>query len=397
MSSAEMETEQSYAGVSGPTWRSEPFRLFFILGVLLSWVGVGHWILYGTGVTSTYSCETHGFVQMQSFLMAFAVGFLLTALPRRTRTPPPAVWEVFSFVSVLLVTATAAWIEQWAVTQISYGLTFLLLLQFALRRFLASAARRPPAAFVLIPLGVLHGLIGATCIILATQGMQDPTVMRLGKLLVEQGVFLCFVLGVGSLVLPLMGGAPPPPDLGSSPRERRKAIAYVAAGLAIFASLVLEHLGWTRGGPLLRALVVALGLGFGGGAWRPPSKPGFHRRLVWTAVWLMPVGLVASVVWPDYRVPALHILFIGGFGLMAFGVATHVALSHIEGMEPLALGRPLPIVFMAVMLLLALLGRLAADASESYFGHLAWASVWWVMGGAAWLAFLGPSLLRRRP
>jgi uncharacterized protein involved in response to NO len=364
--------------------------------VFLSWVGVGHWISYATGITTSYSCETHGFIQMQSFLMAFAVGFLLTAVPRRTRTPPPSAWEVVVFVAVLIATTVAAWLEHWAAAQISYGLTFLFLLQFALRRFLASEARRPPAAFVLIPLGILHGMIGAACIALATLNLQAPALMQLGKLLVEQGVFLCFVLGVGSLVLPLMSGAPPPPDLGSSPHERRKAIAYGAAGVAIFLSLFMEHSGWIRSAPLLRALVVATALGLGGGALRRPGKPGFHRRLVWTSVWLMPAGLVASVLWPDYRVPALHILFIGGFGLMAFGVATHVALSHLEGMEAQALGRPPAIVFMAVMLLIALLGRLAADASDSYFEHLGWASAWWLIGSAVWLAFLGPSLLRRR-
>jgi uncharacterized protein involved in response to NO len=110
----------------------------------------------------------------------------------------------------------------------------------------------------------------------------------------------------------------------------------------------------------------------------------------------MPAGLVASALWPDYRIPALHILFIGGFGLLALAVATHVALSHLEGMEELALGRPRPLVFMALMFLLALLGRLAADASDTYFDHLAWASTWWMIGTAAWLAFLGPALLRLR-
>lgn len=393
-----METERSYAGMGfpGPPWRSEPFRLFFVLGVLLSWIGVGHWILYATGITATYSCETHALIQMESFLMAFAIGFLLTAVPRRTQTPPPSSWEMLLLATVLTGTTAAAWFERWAVAQITYGFSFLLLLQFALRRFLAAAARRPPAAFVLIPIGVVHGLVGAVCISLAACGAAAPAAMRLGKLLVEQGVFLCFVLGVGSLVLPLMGGAPPPPDLGSSSRELRKAFAYGAAGLAIFASLLLEYLGWLRGGPLLRALVVALGLALGGGAWRRPGKAGFHRRLVWTSVWLMPAGLVASAVWPDYRVPALHILFIGGFGLMAFAVATHVALSHLEGMERFALARPRPIVLMALMFLLALLGRLAADASDTYFNHLAWASTWWLIGSGSWLMFLGPALLRRR-
>jgi uncharacterized protein involved in response to NO len=213
-------------------------------------------------------------------------------------------------------------------------------------------------------------------------------------LLVEQGVFLCLVIGIGSLILPLMGGAAPPPDLGSSPAETRKAVAYAAAGLMIFASFVLEVNGWTRGGPLLRAVVVSGALAAAAGAWRQPGKPGLHRRLVWLAVWLMPTGLLLSALWPDYRVPALHVLFIGGFGLMAFGVATHVSLGHL-GLDHLSAGRPPAVIALAIGFLLALIGRLAADASDSYFDHLTWAAAAWLLGSAIWLAFFAPYFLRR--
>src|SRR5262249_31873588 len=135
----------------------------------------------------------------------------------------------------------------------------------------------------------------------------------LGRLLVEQGVFLCLAVGIGGLVLPLMGGAPPPADLGSSPRETRKALMYSSAGILIFLSLLMESLGFARCGPSLRAIVVASGLVLGGGIWKMPGKTGVHHKLVWISTWLMPTGLLVSSLWPDYRVPALHILFIGGF------------------------------------------------------------------------------------
>lgn len=64
-------------------WHREPFRIVFPLGVLFAWCGIGHWLLYATGVTQIYSCLSHGLVQMQACMMAVAVGFLLTAVPRR--------------------------------------------------------------------------------------------------------------------------------------------------------------------------------------------------------------------------------------------------------------------------------------------------------------------------
>ncbi len=380
------------AGIS--PWRSEPFRIFFPLGVLLAWIGVGHWLLYATGVTATYSCKFHGLVQMQAFMMAFAIGFLLTALPRRTQTQPVDRMEMVALAAALVVTTAAAIAERWVIAETAYAALFALLIEFALRRFLKrGVGRRPPAAFVLLPIAALHGLAGAGLIAVAEANNVAPWTSQLGLLLVEQGVFLCLAVGIGGLVLPLMGGAPPPPDLGSAPRETWKALAYGSAGAAIFASLILEQLGFERSGPLLRAIVVAIGLGLGGGAWRLPGKPGAHRKLVWLAVWLMPVGLIVSALWPDYRVPALHILFIGGFSLMAFGVGTHVALSHLN-MEQLALGRPPAVIILGAAFLIALCARLAADFSNTYFIHLGWAAAVWILGSAVWLAFFGSKLLR---
>jgi uncharacterized protein involved in response to NO len=374
-------------------WRSEPFRLFFPIGVVLAWVGIGHWLLYDLGITRTYSCLLHGLVQMQGFMMAFAVGFLLTAIPRRTRTPPPSASEMSLLAAALIATAAAAVAERWIAAEVAYLAIFALLLRFAVTRLRAADARRPPAAFVLIPFAILHGIVGGVLLLAATLPGVPASLMGLGRLLVEQGVFLCLVVGVGSLVLPLMAGAPPPADLDASPRERWKALGYAAAGVVLGGSFGLEYAGWERLAPLLRGAVVAAGLGLGGGVWRPPQKPGLHRRLVWLAAWLVPAGLVVSALWPSYRVPALHIVFIGGFSLMAFGVATHVAFSHL-GLEGLAAGRPRAIIVLGASFLLALAARLAADASGTYFDHLGWAAGFWITGSAVWLAFLGPRFVR---
>jgi uncharacterized protein involved in response to NO len=380
--------------MSALPWRAEPFRVFFPLGVLCAWVGIGHWLLYGLGVTRTYSCQLHGLVQMQAFMMAFAVGFLWTALPRRTGTAPPRPLTLLAAAAGLVTTTGAAVAERWALAEAAYAGVVLVVLVSALARFTSPAAgRRPPATFVLVPIALFHALSGALAIALATADGVPASALRLGRLFVEQGVFLSLTVGVGGLLLPVIAGSAPPPDMGTR-REAWKALGYAALGAVICVSLVLEFTGFERAGPLVRAAAVASGIVVAGAA-RPPGRPGFHRRLVWLAVWLMPVGLVASAAWPTYRVPALHVVFIGGFSLLAFAVATHVALGHL-GLDTLARGRPPAVVVLAVAFLGALAARLAADASDTYFEHLSWAAALWIAGSAVWLAFLAPKLLVRR-
>jgi uncharacterized protein involved in response to NO len=373
-----------------PLWRAEPFRVFFPLAMLAGSYGVGHWVLYATGILTEYSCLFHGLIQTQAFVIALVLGFLLTAIPRRTQTQPADASEVFALVGAVMLILVAATIERWVLAEASYVAAILLLLRFAVRRFMGSAAgRRPPAAFVLIPLGLLHGLIGAGLLIATFADWIDVGAVRLGRLFVEQGVILCLAIGAGSLVLPLMSGSSPPPDLGSSPRETRRAVAYAAVGLAIMGSLLAEWNGAERWAAIARGLLVAGALPIAAGATRPPGKPGVHRWLVWIAVWLMPVGLIASGMWPDYRVPALHILFIGGFSLLGFGVATHVAFAH-SNREDLALGRPVAVVLIGVLLLLAMAGRVAADWAATYFEHLAMAATAWIAAALLWIVRVWP-------
>src|SRR5262245_51371283 len=68
---------------------TDPYRIFFPLGLALGLTGVSVWPFYYFGVTEGYSGRTHAFVQICGFLYSFAAGFLLTAIPRFTGTQPP--------------------------------------------------------------------------------------------------------------------------------------------------------------------------------------------------------------------------------------------------------------------------------------------------------------------
>jgi uncharacterized protein involved in response to NO len=381
----------------GGVWHREPFRVLFPLGIGLAWLGIGHWIAYWAGWIGTYSCTAHGLVQIQGFLLAFAVGFLLTAIPRRTASEPASAVAVAGTALALVVASGAAFLDRWWVAE---GCTIAVLVgvvAFARRRFVAGGGgRRPPAAFVLLPLGLACAAGGAVCVAYGTTPGASPTTLVLGRLLVTQGCFFCLVMGAGALVMPLMSGAPPPPDLGTSPEVARAAAVYLAAGVAVIVTLFAEAFGSDRLAPLVRGIVVGATLVRGAGLAQPLALPSTNRRVARLAAWLVPAGPIVAGFLPDYRVPGLHVTFIGGFGLLAITVGTHVTASHCEGLPEIRDGRATVVRVVAGGVLLAAVGRVTADATATYFEHLAAAGAVWIAATALWAARLLPAWTGRR-
>jgi hypothetical protein len=54
---------------------------------------------------------------VQAFLTAFALGFLFTALPRRTRSAPPTTGELAAAAGALGLAAAGALAERWVIAE----------------------------------------------------------------------------------------------------------------------------------------------------------------------------------------------------------------------------------------------------------------------------------------
>ena len=94
--------------------------------------------------------------------------------------------------------------------------------------------------------------------------------------------------------------------------------------------------------------------------------------------------------------PALHVTFVGGFGLLALSVATHVTASHCEGLPVIRDGRSTIVRVVAGTILLAAIGRVSADATGTYFEHLALAALLWIAATALWSLRLARAWMGRR-
>jgi len=374
--------------------RAEPFRLFFPMAFLLGAGGVLHWILYGTGLLTRYLASFHAVTQMQSFLLAFAAGFLLTAVPKRTRTAPASVLELGALAVLIPGVSLAELLDFPQLAQALYAAAIVVLVQFAVRRFLGrGAGRRPPASFVLVPIGLVAGVAGAGLRIASAHDLVPAWLGSLGRLLALEGVFTCLVLGIGGFFFALALRGQPPPDLGTTSRETRRAVALGLAGLGVIASLVLQERGFVRSGLVLRAVLATLVLA-SARAHALPTNPGVNRHLVWLSAWALPLGLLLAAIFAGDRIAWMHVAYIGGFGLLAFAVAAHVTLGH-SGYEAARDGRPWQaIAFGALFAAAMILRATATHMPEVYFTWLAVAAGAWLAGAIVWAVFLVPKMWR---
>ncbi len=380
---------------TAPLWRREPYRLLFPLGVALAWTGVGHWLLHAVGILANYRPVFHAMVQIQGFLMCFATGFLFTMIPRRTGSAPPEVWQMFIAIGAPLVTAAAAWSQHWLIAQGSWLVLAFTLIGFAVRRFISSTSRRrPPNSFVWIPVGLLMGisgsLMGGAYGVLGTDYLWLHT---LGLVLLTQGMFTAFILGVGGLAIPLMTRGEAPADGQSSPRDYLVRVLHIVAAALLVIGFVIEVRGWPSAGRFLRAVVVLAELLLGVGLWKPPSQPGWNRRLLWISAWMLPLGYFLAAALPGQYKAGLHVAFIGGFALLSLSVSTQVVLGH-GGHQQQMTGRPWQVGAIGGLVGSAIMGRALVDFDPSHFFlWLGLSAGAFLAATLVWVLFLVPKLL----
>lgn len=394
----------------------EPYRLFFPLGILLGTLGAGHWLFYALGWISSYSGFFHALFQMQVYMNCFVTGFLLTAIPRFSATSPASGVELVSFLTLTLAVTGFLTFHQWLLAEASFIGWLLALARFVIVRIRSrlrtlsergpqeAAGGSPPVEFIWIPIAIFHGIVGALLLIGIELKVLPPSFQDVGEDLTGEGFMLAMVAGVGGFLAPRLMGLfekIQSTEICSVEerlsRQRRRFGFYLAAGLLLFLSF------WFEGGSLetwasaLRALVVTSVLVLTRSFPRLPRVPDFFAKLLWLAMGMVVAGSWLAFFFPKHEKTMLHFMFIGGFSLMTFAVATVVTLSHAGEGERLR--RPLAVLkIVAVGALSALTLRVASSFFPAhYFNLLAFAAISWILAAMSWLFFVLPRLWRFPP
>ncbi len=376
-----------------------PYRLFFPLGALLGAIGVGHWLLYTFELQEEYSGQGHALVQVQSFLLAFACGFLLTMIPRRMQTAGPSRVELVLLTLALVSTTFGNLTDRFWLSQVGYLVVLATLVNFVRSRIGQSdQMHRPPPSFLFVPAGLICGLVGGVTVLLQTLDLVPAWAMPIGRGLMQEGVFLCLILGLGHLLHPAIMGYAADPDAQSPITGSR--LPYVLAAVLLAGSYPAAEWMLTRMDRTmvvravygLRWLLVTIIYVYSIRAHRWPKAPGLNRRFIYIAFWMIPLGLLMASAMPVYRVAALHVMFVGGFSLLTFGISTHVIALH-GGHAESVMQKPWQVWVFGSLFLFSMLTRVSADFLVGYWTHIEGAALAWIVAMLFWVV-LNASRLR---
>lgn len=344
----------------------EPYRLFFPLGILYLLIGALIWVplIWNPGI---YPVLAHRYLMLNGFTGSFIGGFLMTAVPKFSRTESATSIEVAIYFIITLAGLLFALNDQETVTHIISALQAGTILAFLLRRIFKRQAN-PPYSFVFIFVGLILWIFSAIA-----GAFWD---LEAFKNLHYEGAVAAIILGVGSRLIPgILGHV----EIVSAQRTRyEKPVPLISTVpvpfFILIASFVTSYFLEENLGNGLRLIVVGtVGMYF----WKLYQFPKIRTSLtwsIWISAWLIVISFVLKALWTEGMIHASHSFFINGIVLLSLLIATRVLQSHGPKDNKLENLRLLYVV--TGLIIFAALTRISAFLMpETYLRHLAYASI----------------------
>ncbi len=344
---------------------TEPYRIFFPLGILCLLYGILLWLpqIWNPG---DYPVLVHRYLMLNGFVASFMGGFLMTAVPRFSKTKTAEKWEIIFFFLLTVLGVLFAASEQERLVFAISSLQALNLIVFLMRR-ISKRKANPPYTFIFIFVGLLLWVISAIGGIFFE--------VEAFKHLHYEGSIVAIILGVGSRLIPGILGhveiVMSQKEHDESPESLFRTIPWYF--YLIILSFVLSYFLNDLSGSIIRSLVVGIvGILY----WKLlvlPKKKSALTWNIWLCGWFILFSFLLKSFWQDGLIHASHSLFLSGIVLLSLLIATRVIQSHGPKDEKLENWRGLYIV--SSLVVLATATRVTAFLMpDGYLRHLGYSS-----------------------
>jgi uncharacterized protein involved in response to NO len=355
---------------------STPYKVFFFLGTMGLFLGLFVWLITGFN-EELYFGRMHAHYMVGIFLLSFIIGFLMTAIPRMTRSNPATERDL---LLQFLPMASAAF---WGVLEYDEKYFFwsiiasiIILFRFCFVR-ITRCPRVIPEVFPMVILALLSGLTGAAAHLFEQY--------EIGSRLFYLNFVLLLCVGVGAKLIPMLLRL----DAKEEHRKEEFWIIGVLLTLACFVEVYLSE-GW---GNFLRAAMISLvffrywqGHVFG----ENNSGLAWGVRIASTSILM---GTIGIWIFPAYRLEAIHILYVSGFGLLTLMVASRVILAHGQHNLQMEVKNWFIRIPIALIVLASATRVSAIFVEDGYQRHLAYAAFTFITACGFWSYFFLPKLL----
>lgn len=351
---------------------NEPYRLMFPLGTLFLLIGIFLWLPM-LWTQDNYPVLAHRTLVLNGFMAMFVGGFLMTSVPKFSRTHMAKSYESILYIlTTILVITISFFIEEKYVLWLS-TLQGVQIFFFAFRRFKIMTAT-PPFTFIFIFVGFMLWMISGLSL---NWFSEIPSVS-----LQYDGAILAFILGIGSKLIPGILGHP---DTLSKPLSKKPGylnsipLYFYFLMLGYFSSFFLPifYANWLR-----FSVVIFIAIKF----WKVHRIPLIKSSLtysMWASSVLIVLSVLLKALWTEGFIHAGHAFFINGVVLLSLLVATRVLQAH--GPINRALENSPWLYIITFLIVLASATRVSAFLMpDSYYRHLAYSSFCLGVGIIIW-------------
>jgi len=355
--------------------KKEPYRLFFPVGIIYLLWGALVWLpqIWNPG---DYPVLAHRYLMLNGFVSSFIAGFLMTAVPKFSKSFGARLFEILPFFLITMLGVFFSYQNQEQLVSVISSCQALIILFFLFTRIF-KRQENPPYSFIFIFVGLILWLVAAMSGIFV-----DSEVMERVH---YEGAIAAIILGVGSRLIPgILGHV----EIVSAQRKMyERPVSLLATVPPIFFllifSFVLSYLAPDQWGSLVRAIVVmTIGMKYWL-LWKAPKEQTTFTWSLWLAGWLFMMSFVLRASWQEGSIHAGHSFFITGIVLFCLLIGTRVLQSH--GPKVKALENSKILYGVSLLIILSAATRVTAVlVPEQYFKHLGFSALLLVCAVILW-------------